>query len=308
MNLLSLFDLEISDLDEILQNAIALKATPLDWNRPPKYAGSVMGLLFEKSSLRTRVSFEAAIAHFGGSAIFLGQEAGWGKRETIADFGRVLSQYLDVLVFRGKDHTQLVELAGHCSCPVINGLTDIYHPCQALADILTIRENTTDLDRPIRVAYVGDCNNVSRSLAICCAMMGIELRIGCPEGYQFSPDFAAGLSSKIPNATLPEITSDPKAAVENADAVYTDVWTSMGQEKEEKQRRNDFASFQVNAELMSLASPNASFLHCLPAKRGVEVTDEVLDGPQSAVVQQAGNRMHAQKAVLDFLLTKATVA
>ena len=228
MNLLSLFDLKTSDLEEILQIAIALKTTPLDWDRPPKYAGSVMGLLFEKSSLRTRVSFEAAIAHLGGNAIFLGQEAGWGKRETIADFGRILSQYLDVLVFRGNDHTQLVELAAHSSFPVINGLTDVYHPCQALADIMTIRENTASLDRPVHVAYVGDCNNVSRSLAIGCAMMGIELRIGCPTGYQFTPEFSAELSAKIPDATLPQITSDPRAAVENADAVYTDVWASMG--------------------------------------------------------------------------------
>ena len=304
MNLLSLHDLTVQQLEDILETAASLKSMPLDWNRPPQFAGSVLGLLFEKSSLRTRVSFEAAIAHFGGSSIFLGQEAGWGKRESIADFGRVLSQYLDVLVFRGKIHAELEELAAHCSCPVINGLTDLYHPCQAAADILTLREHCAT-EGPIRLAYIGDCNNVSRSLAIGCAMTGIEMRIGCPEGYQFGPEFIAKLREQFPNTTPLVVTSDARSAVEHADAVYTDVWASMGQEKEESQRRDDFSAFQVNAALMGVAKPNAKFMHCLPAKRGVEVTDEVLDGPQSVVVEQAGNRMHAQKAILDFLLRNA---
>ena len=304
MNLLSLRDLSVAQLEEILETAANLKNTPLDWDRPPQFAGSVLGLLFEKSSLRTRVSFEAAIAHFGGSSIFLGQEAGWGKRESIADFGRVLSQYLDVLVFRGNNHSELEELAAHCSCPVINGLTDLYHPCQAVADILTLRENFEDVG-PIRLAYVGDCNNVARSLAIGCAMTAIEMRIACPKGYHFPSSFAADLTERFSNSPPLVVTDDPAAAAEDAHAIYTDVWASMGQEKEESQRRSDFADFQVNQKLMDVANPHARFLHCLPAKRGVEVTDDVLDGPQSVVVEQAGNRMHAQKAILDFLLRKA---
>ncbi len=299
-HLLTLFDISRDELAEILQLAVDLKSALNDGLRQPILAGRMLGMLFEKQSLRTRVSFESAIAHLGGSSIFLGQEAGWGKRETVADFGRVLSEYLDVLVFRGNDHSVLAELAQYCSCPVINGLTPNAHPCQAIADILTIQEHCSESDNR-KVAFVGDGNNVARSLALSCAMTDTQCTIASPTGYEIHSDFLAEIQAKCPDARV-EITNDPVAAVTDADAVYTDVWTSMGQETEADERRQKFAEFQINAQLMSHAKTDAKFLHCLPAKRGEEVTDEVIDGPNSVVVQQAGNRMHAQKAILVWLL------
>ncbi|MEM7311930.1 MAG: ornithine carbamoyltransferase [Planctomycetota bacterium] len=299
-HLLTLFDINSDELREILKLAADLKSALHEGLRQPVLSGRMLGMLFEKQSLRTRVSFESAIAHLGGSSIFLGQEAGWGKRETVADFGRVLSEYLDVLVFRGNDHGVLAELARHCSCPVINGLTPNAHPCQAIADVLTIEEHCPDSpDR--KVVFVGDGNNVARSLALACAMMDTHCVVASPDGYGIDESFIQEVQTKCPGAQV-ELTNDPIAAVTNADAVYTDVWTSMGQESESEVRKQRFAEFQINAKLMSHAKPDAKFLHCLPARRGEEVTDEVIDGPNSVVVKQAGNRMHAQKAILVWLL------
>ncbi len=299
-HLLTLFDLQPAELHAILHLARELKTSVTGAERTAHLQGLILGLVFEKPSLRTRVSFEAAMARLGGSSIFLGQETGWRKRETVSDFGRVLSAYLDVLVFRGNEHDVLVELAAACSCPVINGLTPNAHPCQAIADILTIQEVAGDEARP-KVAYLGDGNNVARSLAVACSMMGFPFSCASPIGYLLDDEFIDEILTRYPDAQV-ETTNDPVIAVTDAEFVYTDVWTSMGQETERDQRLRDFSGFQVNRELMASAKPQAKFLHCLPAKRGEEVAQDVIDGADSIVLQQAENRMHAQEAVLLWLL------
>jgi ornithine carbamoyltransferase len=223
----------------------------------------------------------------------------------IKDFSRVLSSYVDLIVCRAKSHQSVVELAEYSSCPVINALTDLYHPCQALADVLTVMDDGVDLSQQ-KIAFIGDANNVSRSLAIICAKLGIAFSIGAPSGYQFEPDFYASLRAEMPAAELSQ-TTDPKKAVADASFVYTDVWTSMGQESEQAQRKAAFEGYQVNADLMAAARRDAKFLHCLPAIRGQEVTDEVMDSPHSLVIQQAENRMHVQKGLMTWLLGKDDV-
>ena len=259
-----------------------------------------MALLFEKPSLRTRVSFETAMAHLGGSSMFLGKDVGWGHRETTADFAQVLSQYVDVIVCRSNAHPRIIELAKYSQCPVINGLTDIAHPCQALADLFTMREVHGQL-AGLKVAFVGDANNVSRSLAAACGKLGVAFAMASPKSYQFDNAFLSELKRENPKMDL-TITERPEVAVKNAVAVYTDVWTSMGQESEQDRRVRDFQGYQVDTSLMRHAATEAIFLHCLPARRGEEVSDDVMDGPQSVVIQQAANRMHVQKGILAWLL------
>ena len=302
-NLITLFDLTTDEINRILTISQELKEQLQAGDRPPVLQGRGIALLFEKPSLRTRVSFEMAIGHLGGSSLFLGDDTGWGSRESIKDFSRVLSQYMDVIVSRSTGHEKVVELAEHSSCSVINGLTDYCHPCQALADILTLQERDGSLAGQ-KLAYVGDANNVARSLAIICGKLGVEFALAAPDNYQFDEDFLTHLNDRIPGFEILQ-TTDPRAAVENANAVYTDVWASMGQESEAADRERAFESFQVNADLMAVAPADACFLHCLPARRGQEVTDEVLDGPQSQVIEQAANRMHAQKGLLVWLLNEA---
>ena len=298
-HLVSLFDLTTQEIQQIFAIAHDLKAKLARGLREPQLPGRVLAMLFEKQSLRTRASFEAGIVHLGGSSMFLGTDAGWGKRESTEDFARVLSEFADVVVCRAKEHRKVEELAEHCSCSVINGLTDWCHPCQALADLFTLEERHGTL-QGLKFAYVGDANNVARSLAIACGKLGVDFHIACPAAYQFDEPFLEQMQSELPKASF-SVWEDPVAAVTDAHAVYTDVWASMGQEAEEEVRATAFADYQVNAALMQHA-PDAVFLHCLPARRGMEVTNEVMDGPQSAVVQQAGNRMHAQKGVLAYLL------
>ena len=302
-NLITLFDLTTDEINRILTISQELKEQLQAGDRPPVLQGRGIALLFEKPSLRTRVSFEMAIGHLGGSSLFLGDDTGWGSRESIKDFSRVLSQYMDVIVSRSTGHEKVVELAEHSSCSVINGLTDYCHPCQALADILTLQERDGSLAGQ-KLAYVGDANNVARSLAIICGKLGVEFVLAAPDNYQFDEDFLTQLNDRVPGFEILQ-TTDPRAAVENANAVYTDVWASMGQESEAADRERAFESFQVNADLMAVAPADACFLHCLPARRGQEVTDEVLDGPQSQVIEQAANRMHAQKGLLVWLLNEA---
>jgi ornithine carbamoyltransferase len=299
-HVLTLFDLSAAEISRIFQIAEELKAKLGQGVREPLLAGRVMALLFDKPSLRTRVSFEAGMTHLGGATQFLGAEVGWGRRESIADFAGVLGQYVDVIVCRTNLHRRVEELARYSACPVINGLTDQDHPCQALADLFTLREICGDLDGRT-LAYVGDANNVARSLAVACAKLGVRFVIASPDRYQLDDQFVAAVENEAPAASIMR-TDDPAAAVKNADAVYTDVWTSMGQEAEQAERRSAFASFQVNAALMAKAPQHAVFLHCLPARRGEEVSDEVIDGPQSRVLQQAANRLHAQKGLLAWLL------
>jgi len=262
--------------------------------------GRVLALVFEKPSLRTRASFEAAMVHLGGSSIFLGEDAGFSSsRESIADFGRVLSEYVDVIVCRSKAHASIEQLASAASVPVINGLSDYCHPCQALADIYTLRQHVGRV-AGLTLAFIGDGNNMARSLAVLCGLLGMRFVLGAPRAYQFDAAFRQHLKSILPEAEVEE-TTDPVAAVTGASVVYTDVWTSMGQEKERLKRLADLQPYQVNEALMKHC-PDAMFMHCLPARRGEEVTDGVIDGPQSVVVEEAANRMHVQKGLLAWLL------
>jgi ornithine carbamoyltransferase len=299
-HLLRLADLEAVEIDRIFAITQDLKTKHTQGLREPLLPGRVMALLFEKPSLRTRVSFEAGMIHLGGSSLFLGNDVGFGARESMADFGRVLSEYVDLVVVRAFDHKKLVELAKYCTCPVINGLTDYAHPCQALSDLYTLKEIFGRL-KGRTLAYVGDGNNVARSLAEGCGKVGLRMRMATPEGYRFNQSFLDQLAKDVPQLDL-EVTDDPAEAVREASGVYTDVWTSMGQEAEAAARRRDFAPYQVNAALMKHAPQDAVFLHCLPAHRGEEVTDEVIDSPRSVVVPQAANRLHVQKGILAWIL------
>jgi ornithine carbamoyltransferase len=267
-----------------------------------RFGGRTLGLLFEKPSLRTRVSFETAMSHLGGSTIFLGTDAGWGERESIEDFARTLTRYVCAVVYRGN-HTTLEQFANSASCPVINGLTPLAHPCQALADLFTIREHFPELQK-LKLSFFGDSNNVARSLAWGCAMTGAELTVASPGNYEFEASFLGSIHDRYPQARIAN-TCDPRAAVHDADIVYTDVWASMGDEASRESRKVAFQPYQVNAELMSAAKPTAKFMHCLPARRGEEVTDEIIDGVQSVVFDQAENRMHMQKAILAYLLNQS---
>jgi ornithine carbamoyltransferase len=299
-HVLTLCELSNEEIQRVFAISKQLKDKLQEGIREPLLRGRVMALLFEKPSLRTRVSFETALAHLGGTALFLGADVGWGKRETAADFSQVLSQYVDVVVCRANSHARVEELAKYCACPVINGLTDVAHPCQALADLFTLNEIHGPLAGK-RLAYIGDANNVARSLAICCGKLGVELAIAAPKEYSFGRDFLDTLVREVPEIKLLQ-TEDPREAVRGAAGVYTDVWTSMGQEAEAPARRQALAAYQVNSRLMEHAPEGAVFLHCLPARRGEEVTDEVIDGHYSAVLVQAANRMHVQKGLLAWLL------
>jgi ornithine carbamoyltransferase len=299
-HLLTMSDVSSGEIERIFAITADLKTKYESGLREPLLPGRVMALLFEKPSLRTRVSFEAGMVNLGGSAMFLGADVGWGKRESASDFGRVLSQYVDVIVVRAHAHDKVAELAAHCDCCVINGLTDYEHPCQALADLYTLREMLGTFAGHT-LAYVGDCNNVARSLALGCAKVGLTFNVAAPKGYQFEPEFMELLKREVPRAAV-NVMEDPVAAVKGAAAVYTDVWTSMGQEAESAARKKAFAPYQVNEKLMAAAPKDCYFMHCLPAHRGEEVTDGVIDSPNSIVVQEAGNRMHVQKGVLAYFL------
>jgi ornithine carbamoyltransferase len=298
-HLVTITDLKSSEIERIFAITEDLKTKFNDGLREPLLPGRVMAMLFEKPSLRTRVSFEAAMVHLGGDSLFLGDDVGFNSRESMADFGRVLSQYVDVIVVRTKQHATAVELARYSDCSVINGLTDYAHPCQALADIYTLKELAGSVAGRT-LAYVGDANNVARSLLELCGLAGMRFVMATPASYQFDPSYLQEIRATVPQLDF-HVTSDPLEAVRGALAVYTDVWASMGQESESAQRRNAFAPYQVNARLMKAAG-DAYFMHCLPARRGEEVTDEVIDGARSIVVQQAANRLHVQKGILAWLL------
>jgi len=303
-HLLDLFELSSADIEHIFAITEDLKTKYIGGLREPLLPGRVMALLFEKPSLRTRVSFETAMAHLGGSTLFLGQDVGWGQRESTADFARVLGEYVDVIVCRANCHRTVMDLAQYAGCAVVNGLTDQAHPCQALADVYTLREIYGRL-KGLKVAYIGDANNVAASLFLACAKLGIQFAIASPEGYQFEPEFVAKVRDAVPDAKF-ELLVDPRQAVRGAQAIYTDVWTSMGQEAERAERERVLRPYQVNAALLKLAPADTRFMHCLPARRGEEVTDEVIDSPHSAVITQAANRMHAQKGLLAWLMSART--
>jgi ornithine carbamoyltransferase len=300
-HLLSLRDLSREQVESILAKSVELKAKLRAGDRMPILPGRVLTQVFEKPSLRTRVSFEAAIGQLGGYGIFLtGKEAGLEGRESNADVARVIGGYSDVIALRTFSQQLIEDFALNAGCHVINALSDSSHPCQALTDILTMQEAFGDVSGRT-LAYVGDGNNVAVSLANICAILDVTFVIAAPDGYQLADAFFDDLRSAYPSARLRQ-TSDPHAAVENADVVYTDVWASMGQESEKNVRAKTFADFQINASLMASAPDHARFLHCLPARRGLEVTDEVIDGPQSLAFEQAENRMHIAKGILAWLL------
>ena len=297
---LDLFEFSTDEARELLDLSSRLKGTVARETLP----GRTLGLIFEKPSLRTRVSFEAAMTQLGGSSIFLqGKDVGLGVRESVRDFAKVISQYVDALAVRTFAHETVTELARHASIPIINALSDAAHPCQAMADVLTVRDVFGKLDESIKIVFVGDGNNVARSLAVACALFNMRFTLSSPPEYDFPDDFRLQFKTAFPQTPL-VVEHDPNLAVANADAVYTDVWASMGQEDEAEARKVAFLKYQVNNALFANARPNAIFLHCLPAHRGEEVTDEVLDGPRSRVIEQAANRMHFQKALLAWLLEK----
>jgi ornithine carbamoyltransferase len=300
-HVLSLFDVTAEEIEKLLVEASYLKAAHQRKIPTPMLMGKVLALVFEKPSLRTRVSFQAGIAQLGATPLFLsGAEVGFGSRETVADIARTISQYADGVVLRTFLQQTIDEFAAHSTCPVINGLSDRYHPCQALADVFTVQELFGDVHGRT-VAFVGDGNNVARSLAICCGLLGVNFILAAPKEYHFDKPFLKLYQKEITRDPIHQ-TDDPHEAVRDADVIYTDVWTSMGQEAENDLRRKRFAPFQVNDALLKLAPDHAWVMHCLPARRGEEITSDVLDGPRSVVFQQAGNRMHVQKALIKWLL------
>ena len=300
-HILDIDDLSAEELKRVLSISRDLKTQLRTGHRDPLLAGRMLVLIFEKQSLRTRVSFETLMAHLGGSSMYLGDDVGFGKREPMCDFGHVLSEMADGVVVRAKSHAAVAELAKYSSVPVINALTDEAHPCQALADVLTLQERFGSDLAGRTVAWIGDANNVARSLALACGRLGMRFTMATPPKYRYPESTIAFLKRAEPAMEL-VICNDPAEAVRGASAVCTDVWVSMGQEAEKEQRLADFCNYQVTASLMRQAAPDAVFLHCMPARRGEEVTAEVMDGPSSLVVQEAGNRLHAQKGLVAWLL------
>ena len=298
-DLLSISDLESHEIRLLLSDAAALKAEP----RQNTLAGKTLALLFEKPSLRTRVSFELAMKQLGGEAIYLSPAAvGLGKRESIADVARVLSRYVDALAVRTFSQGTLQELAQWASVPVINALSDVEHPCQALADLLTIFEHKGEFPG-LKLAYVGDGNNMAVSLALAAASVGLNFTIATPKGYELPLEVTRQvLDLATANDCVFDAVTRPEDAVRGADVVYTDVWVSMGQEADDEIRLKAFAGYQVDEDLLAKAKPNAIFMHPLPAHYGQEVAEGLIDGPQSVVFDQAENRLHAQKALLADML------
>lgn len=300
---LTLADYNKEELAYLLELAADLKQQKKTGKMDQPLKGKTLGMIFEKSSTRTRVSFEAGIYQLGGTGIFLrSEDIQIGRGELISDTAKVLSGYLDGIMIRTFSQTDVEELAENASIPVINGLTDMYHPCQVLADLQTIQEVKGGL-KGVKVAYIGDGNNMANSLMMGAAIMGMDVSIAAPEGYQ--PEI--GITNKATAiASLQggkvKVTANPEIAVDQADVIYTDVWASMGQENEQTIREQKFAGFQVNKELCSIANKDAVVMHCLPAHRGEEVTAEIIDGKQSIVFQQAENRLHAQKALMTALM------
>lgn len=292
-NLLSDMDLSVEALTHLLGLAEQIKRTPARFSK--SLAGRYLSLLFEKPSLRTRLTFELAIKQLGGDAVNYAGPI--GEREPIKDVTRNLERWTQCIVARVFAQSTIEELAKWSHVPVINALSDRYHPCQILADMLTLQERFGRLDG-IKLAFVGDGNNVANSLMLTAGRLGVQVAVATPSGYQPDAEIVAQAAA-MGSIT---VTKDPAEALDGADAVYTDVWTSMGQEAESAKRQRAFAPYQVNKKLLALAKPDAIFLHCLPAKRGEEVTDEVMESPQSAVFDQAENRLHAQKALLVMLL------
>jgi len=300
---ISICDFSPDELQSMLDLAVQLKAEWKNGGNPPLLKAKTLAMIFQKPSLRTRVSFDMAMRHLGGDALYLSpSEISLGQRESVADVARVMSGYVDALMARVFEHQHVVELAKWADVPVINGLSDFDHPCQGMADALTIIEKFGSL-KGLNVAFIGDGNNVAVSLMHICTKLGANFTIASPEGYDLPPQAVAD-SQKFAaesGAAINELR-DPHTAVKNADVIYTDTWTSMGQEAETEKRKKVFPPYQVNARLVSEARSHVIVMHCLPAHRGQELTDDVADGPHSVIFSQAHNRLHAQKAILVRLL------
>ena len=298
-DLISIADMSPQDIRRVVDTALMMKSG----RSSSVLKGKTLALLFEKPSLRTRVSFDVAMQQLGGHAVYLSPaEVGLGEREPVADVARVLSRYVDAIAARTFAQETVEELARWADVPVINALSDGEHPCQALADLLTIYEKKGRW-RGLVLSFVGDGNNVARSLMLGSALAGMDFRIASPQGYGISTELVDKAKSlAAASGAAVACVESPQEAVSGADVVYTDVWTSMGQEKERAERQRAFGGYQVNAELLALASPDAIVMHDLPAHRGEEIADEVIEGPQSVIFDQAENRLHAQKAVLSLIL------
>ena len=295
---LTLLDFTPAELLRLMQRAIELKAMQRRGEIYEPLKNKVLGMVFEKSSTRTRVSFEAAMAQFGGHAIFLSpRDTQLGRGEPIEDTARVLSRMVDVIMIRTYEHEKIETFAAHSQVPVINALTDLHHPCQLLADMQTFIEQRGNLRGKV-VAWIGDGNNMCNSYIDAARQFDFQLRIACPQGYDPNPEVLRAAGNRC------GVVRDPLHAAQGADLIVTDVWASMGQEEEQTQRQRAFASYQVNSDVMACARPDALFMHCLPAHRGEEVSADVIDGPHSIVWDEAENRLHAQKALLEFLLTE----
>ncbi len=293
---ISLLDLSPDELLSLLDRADALKKEIKAGQRLPTMQGKTLALLFDKSSTRTRVSFEAGMNQMGGSTLFLSPaDAQIGRGEPIEDTARVISSMVDIIAIRTGPHGNIIRFAEHSTVPVINALTDFNHPCQLLADMMTVREKLGRLN-DIEVAYIGDGNNMCHSWMIAARQFGFNIKIAVPEGFEPEDDLLEACKDRV------RLGHQPLEAVRDVDVVVTDTWISMGQEDEKQQRKQAFENFTVDAKLMENAKPDAIFLHCLPAYRGYEVTEEVLEGPQSAAWDEAENRLHAQKALVEFLL------
>ncbi len=300
---LDIADFAAEEIQYLLQTAIALKRRLMSGERLRTLEGKTLALLFEKPSLRTRVSFEMAMAQLGGASLYLGpEEVGLGKREAVKDVAQVLARMVDAIMLRTFDHNTVLELAHHCEVPVINGLSDLHHPCQVLGDLLTILEKKGKV-QGVEISFVGDGNNLCHSWLAASSVLGLNLTVSTPVGFR--PD--AGIWEQ--SETLIQsrggrlrFEPDPRFAVKETDVIYTDVWTSMGKEKEAEDRIVQFRPFQVNRDLLSRAGKEVMVMHCMPAHRGQEITDEVMDGPFSVCIDQAENRLHAQKALLALLL------
>ncbi len=300
-DLLTLASFPDEDFFKVLERAELLKAIHARGEERLTLRGRSLAMVFEKSSTRTRVSFEAGMSQLGGHAIFLSpSDTQIGRGEEIRDTARVLSRYVDAIMVRTYSQESVEEMAKYASVPVINGLTDKHHPCQVLADLLTIKEKFVKF-QGLKLAYIGDGNNMANSLVEGCIKAGIDISLACPEGYEPDPGVLAW--ARETGRAKMELTREPAIAAAGADVLYTDVWASMGQESEKAQRQRHFKGFQINQGLISHAKPSCIVLHCLPAHRGEEITDEAMEGRNSAVFDQAENRLHAQKALLELLIT-----
>ncbi|WP_456408999.1 ornithine carbamoyltransferase [Caldithrix abyssi] len=300
---ISIADYSREELEEIFELTKELKAKTKRGEEHHLCKGKTMAMIFAKPSARTRISFETGMYQLGGYALYLSpNDIGIGKREAVKDIARVVSRYNDIIMARLFDHAHILEMAEYASVPVINGLTDYNHPCQIMADIFTVLEKRGHLNN-LKITYIGDGNNVANSWVNLASKLPMHLVICSPSGFE--PDDETLTRAREAGVSQIEIVHDPQAAVKDADVVYTDVWASMGQEAEAEKRRKVFMPYQVNAELMSHARKDALVMHCLPAHRGEEITDDVIDGPQSIVFDEAENRMHVQKAIIAKLLCNA---